>query len=495
MKKFLIVTSSTLAIFGLAWCGATWYTGYTIKNNLESHLKQQVAFFNERYPNNQIQIEYQDYYQGIFSSKLTLKINQNNLNPPLSRYAPNPYFLVDVTLHHGPFPIPRLKEKQLAPQFLTFEALLKETNLPLYDRYVALSENPEPVTLQGVFDFEYQPSIEFNFAPLKYQRDEKIFTISGIAAKLIHIDPQALTATALVEMDYVHYDNQKTLEKIHFNTITFDATKAKITKQLTGHVQSVEMLLNNASMPDTHDTTLIEGVSINALQTPINDSESDIEASYAIDHMRSNTLDMGQSQIKLAIQKAPWAKLKKQFIEMLTQISNNPGQEIPLLAPVINTFLTSDSKFSYVSSLTKEGQQSLFDLNFEPSDNPNFAIPYLKRLDLNMSVYLPQIIDYLMPPNFVELNDDNANIAWVENKEMMVTSVMATLNDFNQGFNMLTGIPSLPLFMLKNKTLKTTLNYNYAEPQTKINGQKLDNEKIEFILQMLLNSGIFKSAE
>ncbi|SQB39624.1 Bacterial protein of uncharacterised function (DUF945) [Citrobacter koseri] len=71
MKKSLVATGVIVAL-GVVWTGGAWYTG----KKLETHLAQMVNQANEQLkrtaPEAAIELSYQNYQRGIFSSQLQL---------------------------------------------------------------------------------------------------------------------------------------------------------------------------------------------------------------------------------------------------------------------------------------------------------------------------------------------------------------------------------------------------------------------------------------
>ena len=74
MKKTLVAAGIIVAL-GVVWTGGAWYTG----KQLESHIAEMVSQANAQLklsaPEAGLEISYQDYQRGVFSSQLARKIH------------------------------------------------------------------------------------------------------------------------------------------------------------------------------------------------------------------------------------------------------------------------------------------------------------------------------------------------------------------------------------------------------------------------------------
>lgn len=73
MKKSLVAVGVIVAL-GVVWTGGAWYTG----KKLETHLEEMVAQANTQLkltaPESNLEVSYQNYHRGVFSSQLQLVV-------------------------------------------------------------------------------------------------------------------------------------------------------------------------------------------------------------------------------------------------------------------------------------------------------------------------------------------------------------------------------------------------------------------------------------
>lgn len=133
MKKSLVATGVIVAL-GVVWTGGAWYTG----KKLETHLAQMVNQANEQLkrtaPEAAIELSYQNYQRGIFSSQLQLvaKPVEGKENPWLK---PGQSVVLNEAVDHGPFPFAQLKSFNLIPAMASVKTTLVNNDVtrPLFD--------------------------------------------------------------------------------------------------------------------------------------------------------------------------------------------------------------------------------------------------------------------------------------------------------------------------------------------------------------------------
>ncbi|KAA9988738.1 DUF945 family protein, partial [Escherichia coli] len=73
-KKKTLVAAGVVIALGIVWTGGAWYTG----KKLENHLSEMVTQANEQLkrtaPEAGVELSYQNYQRGVFSSHLQLVV-------------------------------------------------------------------------------------------------------------------------------------------------------------------------------------------------------------------------------------------------------------------------------------------------------------------------------------------------------------------------------------------------------------------------------------
>jgi len=96
MKK-TVIAASIILIIGATYTISSWYTGNIIENNIDDKITQITNEINQYKNVPDINIQYDDYHKGIFSTSFHLKVNTANLENNKSTI-----FDDRVTIYHGP---------------------------------------------------------------------------------------------------------------------------------------------------------------------------------------------------------------------------------------------------------------------------------------------------------------------------------------------------------------------------------------------------------
>jgi uncharacterized protein YdgA (DUF945 family) len=110
MKVKAIVV--TLAALGLAWTGASWYTGKQAEDWYRAETEKANVRLKEAGFPNDLSAAIASYERGVFSSKVHFA-----LRLPERCGLPKELVLIDA-LNHGPFPWSQIKQGNLRPALL-----------------------------------------------------------------------------------------------------------------------------------------------------------------------------------------------------------------------------------------------------------------------------------------------------------------------------------------------------------------------------------------
>lgn len=73
MNKSLVAVGVIVAL-GVVWTGGAWYTGKKIETHLEDMVAQANAQLKLTAPESNLEVSYQNYHRGVFSSQLQLLV-------------------------------------------------------------------------------------------------------------------------------------------------------------------------------------------------------------------------------------------------------------------------------------------------------------------------------------------------------------------------------------------------------------------------------------
>lgn len=133
MKKTLVAAGVVIAL-GIVWTGGAWYTG----KKLENHLAEMVTQANEQLkrtaPEAGVELSYQNYQRGVFSSHLQLVVKPV-AGADNTWLKPGQSIVLDESVSHGPFPLAQLKTLNLIPSMASVKTTLVNNDAakPLFD--------------------------------------------------------------------------------------------------------------------------------------------------------------------------------------------------------------------------------------------------------------------------------------------------------------------------------------------------------------------------
>lgn len=175
MKKTVIATGVVIAL-GVIWTGASWYTGKQLENRMEEMLAQANSEIKRTAPESGVELSYQDYQRGVFTShvQLVVKPVAGTENPWLK---PGQTIVLDEVVDHGPFPLAQLKSFNLIPSMASVKTTLvnNEATKPLFD----LAKNESPFEINSRISYAGDTSSDIALKPLNYEKGDEKVTFSG----------------------------------------------------------------------------------------------------------------------------------------------------------------------------------------------------------------------------------------------------------------------------------------------------------------------------
>lgn len=175
MKKSLVAAGVIIAL-GVVWTGGAWYTGKQLESRIADMVQQANAQLQSSAPQAGVELTYQDYQRGLFSSRLQLVLK------PIAGKAPRwlaagQSLVFDEVVDHGPFPLASLKSFNLAPAMASVKTTLvnNEASKSLFD--IAKGETPFTIDTRIAYSGDNQSAIVLK--PLDYAKDDEKVTFSG----------------------------------------------------------------------------------------------------------------------------------------------------------------------------------------------------------------------------------------------------------------------------------------------------------------------------
>jgi len=128
MKKTKIAVGVIVAL-GVIWTGGAWLTGKQLEKNMDRLIEQANAQISETAGEGRLQLSYQDYQRGLFSSKVRLVLQSGSQTEDNSILKPGQSIVVKADIDHGPFPLAQLKKFNLIPSMASVHSELEKTDV------------------------------------------------------------------------------------------------------------------------------------------------------------------------------------------------------------------------------------------------------------------------------------------------------------------------------------------------------------------------------
>ena len=123
MKKSLVAVGVIVAL-GVVWTGASWYTGKQLESRIADMIANANSELKRAAPQAGVELGYQNYQRGIFSSHLQLVMKPvAGVENPLLKQGQSVVF--NEAVSHGPFPLAQLKKLNLIPSMASVRTTLE----------------------------------------------------------------------------------------------------------------------------------------------------------------------------------------------------------------------------------------------------------------------------------------------------------------------------------------------------------------------------------
>ena len=175
MKKSLVAAGIIVAL-GVVWTGGAWYTGKQLEGRIADMVQQANAQLRSSAPESGLELSYQDYQRGLFSSHLQLVVKPiaGQANGWL---AAGQSVVLDEVVDHGPFPLASLKTFNLAPAMASVHTTLVKNDASQALFEIAKGTTPFTVDTRIAYSGDSQSAIVLN--ALDYAKGDEKVTFSG----------------------------------------------------------------------------------------------------------------------------------------------------------------------------------------------------------------------------------------------------------------------------------------------------------------------------
>ena len=314
MNKSLVAVGVIVAL-GVVWTGGAWYTGKKIETHLEDMVAQANAQLELTAPESNLEVSYQNYHRGVFSSQLQLLVK------PIAGKE-NPWIksgqsvIFNESVDHGPFPLAQLKKLNLIPSMASIQTTLvnNEVSKPLFD----MAKGETPFEINSRIGYSGDSSSDISLKPLNADRDGKAISLSGEAQS--------------GRIDAVNEYNQKL--QLTFNNLKTDgsSTLASFGERVGNQKLSLEKMTISV---EGKELALLEGMEISGKSDLVNDGKTiNSQLDYSLNSLKVQNQDLGSGKLTLKVGQIDgeaWHQFSQQYnaqtqaLLAQPEIANNPA--------------------------------------------------------------------------------------------------------------------------------------------------------------------------
>lgn len=299
MKKSLVAAGVVVAL-GIVWTGGAWYTG----KKLETHLAEMVTQANDQIkrlsPEAGIELGYQNYQRGVFSSQLQLVVKpiagQEN-----GWLKPGQTLILNESVDHGPFPLAQLKSLNLVPSMASVQTTLVNNDVtkPLFD----IAKGESPFIIHSRVGYGGDTRSDISLKPLNYEKGDEKVAFSGGEFQLSADkagNAVSLTGTAQSGMvNAVNEYNQKV--QITFNNLKTDGSSeiASFGERIGDQKLSLDKLSISV---EGKELAVLEGMGIDGKSDLANEGKTvNSQLDYTLNSLKLQGQDLGSGKLTLKV--------------------------------------------------------------------------------------------------------------------------------------------------------------------------------------------------
>ncbi len=127
MNKTKIAVGVVVAL-GVVWTAGAWFTGKQLEKNMDQLVQQANAQIQNSAPESRLQLSYQDFQRGVFSSSARFVLQSSSQTEDNAMLKPGQSIVFKETIDHGPFPLAQLKKFNLIPSMASVHSELENTD-------------------------------------------------------------------------------------------------------------------------------------------------------------------------------------------------------------------------------------------------------------------------------------------------------------------------------------------------------------------------------
>ncbi|WJV41183.1 YdgA family protein [Raoultella terrigena] len=314
MKKSLVAAGIIVAL-GVVWTGGSWYTGKQLESRIAEVVQQANAQLQNSAPEAGLELGWQNYQRGLFSSHLQLVVKPAAGKESSWLVAGQP-LVFDEVVSHGPFPLAALKSGHFGPSMASVKTTLvnNEASKALFD----IAKGSTPFTIDTLIAYSGDSRSAIDLKPLDYSKGDEKVTFSGGQFQLnADRDGKAIALTGEAgsgQINAVNEYNQKV--QLNFSNLKTDgATEMTSFNERIGKQKvSLEKL---AIGVEGKELALLEGMNIDGKSTLTEDGKGiNSQLDYTVNSLKLQNKDLGSGRLTVKLDNLDgqaWHQFSQQY--------------------------------------------------------------------------------------------------------------------------------------------------------------------------------------
>ena len=326
MKKSLVAAGVIVAL-GVVWTGGAWYTGKKLETHLAEMVSQANAQIKLTAPEANVELAYQNYQRGVFSSQLQLVLKPvaGKENPWLKA---GQSVVLDESVDHGPFPFAQLKTFNLLPSMASVKTTLvnNDVSKPLFE----MAKGETPFEINSRISYSGDTRSVLSLKPLNYEKEAEKVAFSG-GEFIFNADKEGKVVSLSGEaksglVDAVNEYGQKV--QLSFNDLKTEgsSTLASFGERVGNQKVTIGKM---ALAVEGKEMALLEGMEISGKTDLVNDGKTiNNQLDYVLNSLKVQNQDLGSGKLTLKVGQidgAAWHQFSQQYNAQTQALLSQPG--------------------------------------------------------------------------------------------------------------------------------------------------------------------------
>ncbi|MBJ9133904.1 YdgA family protein [Citrobacter farmeri] len=326
MKKSLVAAGVIVAL-GVVWTGGAWYTGKKLETHLAEMVSQANAQIKLTAPEANVELAYQNYQRGVFSSQLQLVLKPvaGKENPWLKT---GQSVVLDESVDHGPFPFAQLKTFNLLPSMTSVKTTLvnNDVSKPLFE----MAKGETPFEINSRISYSGDTRSALSLKPLNYEKEAEKVAFSG-GEFIFNADKEGKVVSLSGEaksglVDAVNEYDQKV--QLSFNDLKTEgsSTLASFGERVGNQKVTIGKM---ALAVEGKEMALLEGMEISGKTDLVNDGKTiNSQLDYVLNSLKVQNQDLGSGKLTLKVGQidgAAWHQFSQQYNAQTQALLSQPG--------------------------------------------------------------------------------------------------------------------------------------------------------------------------